>query len=109
VSVDIVLEGWSVGACTDAQWVPWGADGKARAKILASSDGYSLAYVEAEPGYAGNPHVHEYTEFLYVLEGTVRNQGSVADADGGYVAAAGSSHNDFGTETGARYVSIFRI
>jgi hypothetical protein len=41
--------------------------------------------------------------------GTVRNQGREMVARDGYAAAADSTHTDFATDTGARYVVIFKI
>ena len=102
-------DGWSIGRFDDVEWSPWGSGGNARAKILANEDGYFLALVEAEPGYAGDPHEHEHTEFLYVVEGTLHTQGERLTAGGGYVAAAGSTHSQFETSDGATYVSIFKL
>ena len=45
----------------------------------------------------------------YVVEGTLRNQGQQMKAGDGYAAAAGSTHTDFETETGATYIVIFKI
>jgi quercetin dioxygenase-like cupin family protein len=103
------LEGWDLGRFEDVEWSPWGSGGNARAKVLANGDGYYLALVEAEPGYAGDPHRHEHTEFLYVLTGALRTQGQLLRAGDAYVAAAGSEHTDFTTESGATYVSIFKL
>ena len=65
------LEGWNVAEAHQADWVPWGgSNGAARAKVLAIADDYYLALIEAEPGYAGDPHEHKYPEFLYVLRGS---------------------------------------
>jgi quercetin dioxygenase-like cupin family protein len=105
----IDLAGWDIGHADEQEWVPWGSRGDARAKILATGDGYLLALVQAEPGYRGDPHVHEHTEFSYVLDGAVRNQGEEMRPGDGYVAATGSSHTDFETASGATYLSIFRI
>lgn len=99
--------GWSVGHADATDWVPWGGGG-ARAKVLASGDGFHVALVEAEPGYEGDPHVHEHTEFLHVLEGDLVTNGVPMGAGDAYVAAAGSEHRAF-TTTGARYLSIFKI
>ena len=106
-AVDL-LAGWNIGRSADVDWVPWGSAG-ARAKLLASGDGYHLALVEAEPGYSGDPHTHEHTELLHVLSGEVRTNGEVLQAGDGYVAAAGSEHVSLTTETGATYLSIFRL
>lgn len=106
----ISLTGWDIHRFDDTEWGPWsGAAGEAKAKVLGSGDGYSVALVEAEPGYRGNPHVHEHAEFFTLLDGSVRNQGTEMTKGDGYVAAAGSSHTDFETTTGARYVVIFKI
>jgi quercetin dioxygenase-like cupin family protein len=107
--MEISLEGWDVVRAEKAEWVPWGGAGRARAKILGSADGYVVAMVEAEPGYQGDPHVHDYTEFSYVIEGAVRNQGEEMAAGDGYAAAAGSTHADFATEGGAKYIVIFKL
>ena len=103
------LDGWDIGRHAEADWVPWGADGKARAKVLGGADGFTVVLVEAQPGYEGFPHVHEHPEFLYVVEGSVRNQGVEMVPGDGYAAAAGSSHTDFAAPAGATYVSIFRL
>ena len=106
--MEISLEGWSIGSA-EAEWAPWGADGKARAQVLASGDGYSLVIVEAQAGYRGFPHEHSHTEFLFVLDGVIHNQGVNLEPGGAYIAAAGSTHAEFTTDSGARYVSIFKL
>src|SRR5262245_40544989 len=104
------LDGWNIVRADEADWLPWtGSAGEARAKLLGSADGYTVALVEAKPGYSRNPHLHAHAEFNYVVEGTVRNQGQDMKAGDGYAAAAGSSHDDFATESGATYVVIFKL
>lgn len=103
------LDGWDLGRTATLDWTPWGSGGDARAKVLACGDGYHLALVEAQPGYTGDPHEHQHTEMLYVLDGTVRTQGQVLEPGDAYVAAAGSAHTDFATPTGATYLSIFKL
>ena len=103
------LTGWQLGRFDDVEWSPWGSRGNARAKVLADADGYFVALVEAEPGYAGDPHEHAHPEFLYVLDGVIRTQGVDLEAGDAYAAAPGSSHTDFATETGATYLSIFKL
>jgi quercetin dioxygenase-like cupin family protein len=70
---------------------------------------YTVAYVQADPGYVGDPHEHAAAEFFYLVDGTLRNQGRVMKAGDGYAAAAGSKHSDFTTDTGATYVVIFKL
>jgi hypothetical protein len=103
------LTGWDITDANDVEWAPWGARGDARAKLLASADGFNVAVVRAGAGYAGEPHVHDFPEFLYVIEGLVRTQGLVLGRGGAYAAAAGSVHDDFRTEAGATYLSIFKL
>ncbi|MGW7528432.1 cupin domain-containing protein [Streptomyces sp. NPDC054783] len=106
------LEGWDIAHVDgndELPWIPWGAQGKARARIAARADGYHVAIVEAEPGYRTDPHVHEYAEFLYVIDGTLSNQGRTMTAGDVFAAAAGSAHIHFAAETPVRYVSIFKI
>jgi mannose-6-phosphate isomerase-like protein (cupin superfamily) len=106
---EISLDGWDIARFGDVEWAPWGSGDLARAKVLASGDGYHLALVEAQPGYTGDPHVHAHAEFLYVISGSLRNQGRDMGPGDGYVAAAGSSHTDFSAPDGATYLSIFKI
>ncbi len=107
--MDISLKGWDITRADDAEWVPWGGSGNARAKVLGSADGYVAVLVEAEPGYHGDPHEHAYAEFFYLIDGTVQNQGEAMKAGDGYAAAAGSTHADFSTDSGATYIVIFKL
>ena len=103
------MAGWSLGRFDAVEWSPWGSGGNARAKVLADGDGYYVALVEAEPGYAGDPHEHAHTEFLYVVDGSLRTQGERLGPGDAYVAAAGSVHEQFDAPDGATYLSIFRL
>jgi uncharacterized protein len=107
--IDISHAGWDINRFDDAEWIPWGSRDDARAKILGQADGYMVVLVEAQAGYRGDPHTHEFAEFSYVIEGTVRNQGKELRGGDGYAAAAGSTHTDFEATTAARLVVIFRI
>ena len=103
------LAGWAIGNTAEVDWVPWGSRGDARAKVLADADGFYVALVEAEPGYHGDDHEHAHPEFLYVVAGELRNQGVTMVAGDAYAAATGSQHTVFATDTGATYVSIFKL
>lgn len=105
------LEGWDINGNGGSDWVDWGEGRLARGKVLASGDGYLVVLVEAEPGYTGtaHEHEHEHTEFTYVLDGELRNQGQPMHAGGAFVAAAGSQHTDFEALTPASYVTIFKL
>ena len=103
------LDGWEIAASADIDWLPWGSGDDARAKVLGTADGFVVALVQADAGYAGDPHVHEYPEFFYLIDGKVRNQGHDLVAGDGYAAAPGSSHTEFATDSGATYISIFKL
>jgi quercetin dioxygenase-like cupin family protein len=103
------LAGWDMNQAADVPAVPWGGGDDARAKVLASGDGYLIALVEADAGYRGTPHEHTSTEFLYVLQGRIRTQGRVLEAGGAYVASQGSRHTHFEVEAAASYLSIFKV
>ena len=103
------MDGWSIGRFDDVEWSPWGSGGGARAKVLANGDGYFVALVEAEPGYRGDPHEHAYTEFLFVVDGTLLTQGHTMSKGDAYVAAAGSVHEQFESPDGATYLSTFKL
>ena len=107
--MDISLEGWDIARFDDIEWAPWGSGGNARAKTLATGDGYYLSIVEAEPGYRGDPHEHTHTEFLYVVEGALRTQGREMHERDAYIASAGSTHTDFESTGGATYLSIIKL
>jgi quercetin dioxygenase-like cupin family protein len=104
------LDGWDIVHADTSEWLPWtGLAGEARAKILGSADGYTVVLVEAKPGYRGSPHGHSHAEFHYLVAGAVTNQGVEMKAGDGYAAAAGSSHDEFATDTGATYITIFKL
>jgi len=102
------LTGWDIADAADIDWAPWGSRGDAKAKLIASADGYNVVLVAAEPGYAADPHVHGFPEFVYVIDGTIQVQGLELARGGAYAATAGSVHTEFRTDSGATYVSIFK-
>jgi hypothetical protein len=92
--MDISLEGWDIEAAHAAEWMPWGTKGNARAKILGSADGYMVTYVEADPGYEGDPHVHGHPEFFYLVDGTITNWVVTWDIDHGDPQEQRPCHGD---------------
>lgn len=109
MSDDYDLTGWNIGRAAEAEWQPWGSRGDARAKVLATGDGYLIALVEAQPGYTGDPHVHTHAEFSFLIDGSYRTQGQEMEAGDAYVAEPGSVHSDFASAQGATYLSIFKL
>jgi anti-sigma factor ChrR (cupin superfamily) len=103
------LDSWDIHHAPDVDWIPWGSQGNAQAKVLAEVDGYTVALIQAEAGYQTAAHDHAYPEFFYLLDGVIRNQGQVMNAGDAYAAGAASTHTDFETQTAASYISIFRL
>jgi quercetin dioxygenase-like cupin family protein len=103
------LHKWDIRHAAEIEWIPWGSQGNARAKILGEADGYTVALVEAEAGYQSSPHEHSHAEFFYLVAGVIRNQGQSMKPGDGYAAAMGSVHTDFEVEAPATYVTIFRL
>jgi quercetin dioxygenase-like cupin family protein len=103
------LEGWDFTRGESLEWLPWGSQGDARARVLAVADGFHVVLVEADAGYRGEAHEHRFPEFLYVLDGDVRSQGQGMKPGDAYAAATGSVHTDFATGSGATYLSIFKL
>lgn len=103
------LDGWDIRQALDQDWIPWGSQGNAKAKVLAEADGYTVVLVEADAGYQSGAHEHAHAEFFYLLDGTIRTQGQMITTGAAYAAAAGSTHTDFETQTASTYISIFRL
>lgn len=103
------LTGWDINPNGNGDWVDWGDGGGARAKVLASGDGYLFVLVEADTGYVATPHEHTNPESSYVLSGRCRNQGQVLEAGGAYIAVTGSQHTDFEALEPSTYINIFKL
>jgi quercetin dioxygenase-like cupin family protein len=103
------LDKWDVRRGADVDWIPWGSQGNAKAKVLAEADGYTVALIQAEAGYQSGAHEHAHPEFFYLLDGVIRNQGQVLTTGDAYAAGAGSVHTDFEAQAPSTYISIFRL
>jgi quercetin dioxygenase-like cupin family protein len=101
--------GWSINTTGTSDWIDWGDGDRARAKVLATGDGYLVVLVEARAGYVGTPHDHTNTEFGYLLAGRVRNQHQIIEAGGAYIAERGTRHTDFEAIDAATYLTIFKL
>jgi hypothetical protein len=77
------LDGWSISCAAETEWAPWGSADNARAKVLGTADGYTLAFVQADAGYRGTVHEHAHAEFFFLVDGSVRTQGKVLTAGDG--------------------------
>jgi hypothetical protein len=53
------------------------------------------------------PVHHHALEYLYVIEGSVVNNGKLLEAGCGYIAEAGTQHDEFSSSTDASFVVVF--
>ncbi len=105
----ISLENWDIRHGAQVDWMPWGSQDNARVKILGEADGYTIALIQADAGHQTAPHDHTHSEFFYLLDGVIRNQGKKMNAGDGYAAAIGSVHTDFEVQAPAVFLVIFRL
>lgn len=99
--------GWNF---SDSGAMPWQPMGEGIAmKPLGAANGRMMASFQFQPGYVGGMHDHADAEFTYILEGSLISQGVVMTAGHAYAAEAGTTHDDFRTETGCTLVSVFQI
>jgi hypothetical protein len=70
------MDGWKIVRAEDTEWLPWtGSADEARAKTLGTADGYTVVFVEAQPGLPRLALRAHVPEFSHVVEGSVRDQG----------------------------------
>lgn len=77
-------------------------------KYADSPGGVNFVLSEVVPGCDGPYHVHGDFECIYILEGSVISNGILYQAGQGYIAGANSEHHEFRSETGAKFVVVFR-
>lgn len=100
-------EGWTF---TDGEAMEWQVLGEGVAmKTLGMADGKMIATFKFDAGYVGGTHHHEEPEFSYILEGSMISQGMQMNVGHAYAAQAGTTHDDFRTESGCTLVSVFKI
>ena len=94
----------------DSNEVPWQelAPG-VEMKALGAATGRVIAMFRFAPGYEGASHHHDDAEFSYVLEGDLTANGVLMQAGHAYAASAGTTHDEFRTDTGCTVVSVFPV
>ena len=100
------LEGWNVVPASDADWFVWGDGGNARGRIVGSAGHLTIFRVEADAELHRLGPRPRRREGFVLLSGQVRDQGRVLGAGDGWVASAGTRHDDFEALTDAVYLSI---
>lgn len=76
-------------------------------KDLGSSNGQSIQLVRFDPGATFPWHRHTGPEFLYVIEGEVTQHGVRLGPGYAGVAATGTEEDDFVSETGATFLTVY--
>ncbi len=95
---------------TSAAEVPWRKSTFAEGiyvKDLGSSDGQAMQLVKYEPGARFPWHRHAGPEFIYVTEGEVIQRGKRLGPGCAGIAPAGTEEDDFASETGAIFLTVY--
>ncbi len=100
-------KGWTFTDSSDVTWKPMGPG--VTMKMLGAADGRVIAMFKFEPGFAGGTHHHDEPEFSYVLDGEIISNGVAMAAGHAYAAEAGTTHDEFRTDTGCTLVSVFKM
>lgn len=94
------------GFVFDTNQMDWVDFAGQKLKICSAPNGVSFILSELTPDVKSVYHVHEDFECIYVLEGSVISNGETFVAGQGFIADKGSEHNEFRTETGARFIVV---
>ncbi|MEQ8766946.1 MAG: SRPBCC domain-containing protein [Planctomycetota bacterium] len=97
---------WHYGDAAVAPWEP-GPEGQ-KIKRLASASGVHWILSEVVPGFEGPVHVHPGIEGLYVLSGSVINEGRRLGTGEACLAEGGTKHSEFRSEEGATFLVVFQ-
>ena len=97
--------GWTFTDSAEVDWQPLG-EGIAM-KMLGVANGKTMTMFKFDAGYVGGTHDHSDAEFSYVLDGSIISNGVTMEAGHAYAAQAGTTHDEFRTDTGATLVSVF--
>ena len=101
-------EGWTFTDEAAVEWQPLGPG--ITMKSLGIADGKIMAMFKFDAGYVGGQHSHDSEpEFTYVLEGSIISNGVLMSSGHAYAAQAGTTHDEFRTETGCTLVSVFPV
>lgn len=94
----------------DSHLIPWRQSTHAPGilvKDLGSSDGQAIQLVRFEPGARFPWHKHLGAEFLYVVDGEAIQRGRRLGPGCVGIAPAGSEEDDFWSEVGCTFVTVY--
>ena len=78
-------------------------------KMMGGANGRMISLFKFDAGYVGTAHEHGDAEFSYILEGELISNGVKMTTGHAYAAEAGTTHEEFRTDTGATLVSVFQV
>ncbi len=100
--------GWTFTDQAAIEWQPLGPG--IAMKSMGVADGKIMAMFKFDAGYVGGSHEHvDEPEFTYILEGSIISNGVLMNAGHAYAAQAGTTHDEFRTDTGCTLVSVFPV
>jgi len=97
--------GWNFADQASIDWMELGPG--VAMKTLGGANGRSIALFKFDAGYVGPVHQHADAEFSYVLEGELVSNGVTMASGHAYAAEAGTTHDEFRTDSGVTLVSVF--
>ena len=77
-------------------------------KMMGGANGRMISLFKFDAGYVGTTHEHADAEFSYILEGELISNGVMMTTGHAYAAEAGTTHEEFRTDTGVTLVSVFQ-
>lgn len=98
------LPQWHFGDANSMEWQT--LETGQMLKFIATAKGTGLILSKVPPGCKGPVHIHEGLEYLYVIEGSVVSNGKYLEAGCGFIAEAGTLHEEFTSSTGATFVVV---
>jgi quercetin dioxygenase-like cupin family protein len=91
------------------EWIPSKFADGVEIKKLGKANGRSLLLVRFQPGASYPSHVHSDCEFIYVLEGSVLQNGKLLTAGCSTVAEAGTVDETFISPSGCTFLLFYSL
>lgn len=93
----------------DLPWIPSKFADGVEVKNLGKANGRALQLVRFQAGASYPSHIHNYCEFIYVLEGEVFQNGRRLMAGSSTVASAGTMDETFVSPTGCLFLLFYGV
>lgn len=93
----------------DLPWIPSKIASGIDVKNLGKANGRFMQLVRFQPGASFPSHVHTDAEFIFVLDGEVRQNGTLLSSGWSAVAQAGSHDHTFTSSSGCTFLLIYSL